>query len=84
MVQLEPESFVVPMAIPEFCHPGLMASIRAARSLPYGLGQVSQQLPWPEQPAGEQQGMGTGAQEEASIHHPECISRPGRLPGPSL
>lgn len=77
MVQPEPEGFVVLMDIKEFCHPELMASIRVARSLPYGLGQVSQQLPWPEQPAAEQQGIRTGTQDEASIHHPECISRPG-------
>lgn len=46
-----------------------MANVRAARSLPYGVVQVSHQLPWPEQPAGEQQAMGTGTQEEASSHH---------------
>lgn len=77
MVQPETEGFVVPVDIKEFHHPGLMASFREAKLLPYGLGQVSQQLPWPEQPAGEQQGIWTGAQDEASIHHPECISRPG-------
>lgn len=78
MVSLEPEGFAVPMDIKEFRHSGLMASVRAARSLPYGVVQVSHQLPWPEQPAGEQQAMGTGTQEEeASSHHLGCISRPG-------
>lgn len=53
MVQPEPEGFVVPVDIKKFCHPELMASIRGARSLPCGLGQVSQQPPWPAQPAAD-------------------------------
>lgn len=67
MVQPEPGGFVAPADVQESCHPGGMASIPAARSLPYGVGRVSQQLLCPEQPVRDSRALG---QEHRKSLHP--------------